>query len=99
MVNYPRPKAGVFAVRQGKPLFENLQRILLGKSLKPYRPQKQYLSLISTGDKRAIATKDAFNLPPHKLLWCWKDWIDRRFMERFQNLPQIGREGEGRKLI
>ncbi len=85
MVNYPRPKAGVFAVRQGKPLFENLQRILLGKSLKPYKPQKQYLSLIGTGDERAIATRGIFTLPPHKLLWCYKDWIDRRFMERFRN--------------
>ena len=92
MINHPRPKAGVFAVRQGKPLFENLQRILLGKSLKPYRPQKQYLSLIGTGDKRAIstmgyayATRGTFTLPPHKLLWYYKDWIDRRFMERFRN--------------
>ncbi|MFN6530343.1 FAD-dependent oxidoreductase [Nostoc sp. ChiSLP03a] len=84
MVNHPRPKAGVFAVRQGKPLFENLQRILLGKSLKPYKPQKQYLSLIGTGDKRAIATRGIFTLPPHKLLWHYKDWIDRRFMERFR---------------
>ncbi|MBN4004161.1 FAD-dependent oxidoreductase [Nostoc sp. LPT] len=84
MVNHPRPKAGVFAVRQGKPLFENLQRILLGKSLKPYRPQKQYLSLIGTGDKRASATRGTFTLPPHKLLWYYKDWIDRRFMERFR---------------
>jgi len=88
MVNHPRPKAGVFAVRQGKPLFENLQRILLSKPLKPYKPQEQYLSLIGTGDKRAIATKGSFTLPPHLLLWCWKDWIDRRFMERFDNLPQ-----------
>ncbi|MGJ5628907.1 FAD-dependent oxidoreductase [Nostoc sp. CALU 1950] len=81
MVNHPRPKAGVFAVRQGKPLFENLQRILLGKSLKPYRPQKEYLSLIGTGDERAIATRGIITLPPHKLLWHYKDWIDRRFME------------------
>ncbi|MBD2609445.1 FAD-dependent oxidoreductase [Scytonema hofmannii FACHB-248] len=83
MVNHPRPKAGVFAVRQGKPLFENLQRILLGKSPLPYKPQKQYLSLIGTGDKRAIATRGFFTLPPHKLLWRLKDWIDRRFMQRF----------------
>ncbi|ALF55869.1 pyridine nucleotide-disulfide oxidoreductase [Nostoc piscinale CENA21] len=82
MVNHPRPKAGVFAVRQGKPLFENLQRMILGKPLKPYIPQQQYLSLIGTGDKRAIATKGAFTLPPHPLTWCWKDWIDRRFMQR-----------------
>ncbi|MEH1902637.1 MAG: FAD-dependent oxidoreductase [Nostoc sp.] len=85
MVNFPRPKAGVFAVRQGKPLFENLQRILLGKALKPYKPQKQYLSLIGTGDERAIATRGIITLPPHKLLWRYKDWIDRRFMEGFRN--------------
>ncbi|MBE8967193.1 FAD-dependent oxidoreductase [Nostocales cyanobacterium LEGE 12452] len=84
MLNHPRPKAGVFAVRQGKPLFENLQRILLGKPLKPYKPQKEYLSLIGTGDGRAIATRGTFTLPPHKLLWHYKDWIDRRFMERFR---------------
>lgn len=84
MLNHPRPKAGVFAVRQGKPLFENLRRILLGKSLKPYIPQKQYLSLIGTGDKRAIATRSIITLPPHKLFWHYKDWIDRRFMERFR---------------
>lgn len=83
MVNHPRPKAGVFAVRQGKPLFDNLQRLLLGKALKPYKPQKQYLSLIGTGDKRAIASRGSFTLPPHKLLWSLKDWIDRRFMQRF----------------
>lgn len=89
MVNYRLPKAGVFAVRQGKPLFENLRRYLLGKPLKPYKPQKQYLSLIGTGDGKAIATKGAFTLPPHKLLWRWKDWIDRRFMARFHNLPEM----------
>lgn len=84
MVNHPRPKAGVFAVRQGQPLFDNLQRTLLGKPLKPYRPQRQYLSLIGTGDKRAIASKGALTSPPHQLFWCWKDGIDRRFMARFE---------------
>jgi selenide,water dikinase len=83
MVNHHCPKAGVFAVRQGKPLFENLQRILLSQGLKPYKPQKEYLSLIGTGDGRAIASKSIFILPPHKLLWLWKDWIDRRFMKQF----------------
>lgn len=89
MVNHPRPKAGVFAVRQGQPLFENLQRVLLRKPLKPYKPQKQYLSLIGTGDGRAIATRGSLTLPPEKLLWRFKDWIDRSFMERFNNLPQM----------
>ncbi|BAZ02283.1 FAD-dependent pyridine nucleotide-disulfide oxidoreductase [Tolypothrix tenuis PCC 7101] len=83
MVNHTRPKAGVFAVRQGKPLFKNLRRFLQGKPLQRYIPQKQYLSLLGTGDGKAIATRGAFTLPPHQLLWFWKDWLDRRFMERF----------------
>jgi pyridine nucleotide-disulfide oxidoreductase family protein len=88
MINYHLPKAGVFAVRQGKPLYENLRRMVLGKSLKSYKPQKAYLSLISTGDGRALATRGNFTLPPHQLLWHWKDCIDRRFMAQFQNLPK-----------
>lgn len=82
--NHPRPKAGVFAVRQGKPLFENLQRTVLGKSLKPYRPQKYYLSLIGTGDQSAIASWGIWGFHS-SLLWRWKDKIDRQFMEQFKS--------------
>ena len=87
MVNYPRPKAGVFAVRQGKPLFENLQQFLLEKPLKPFAPQEQYLGLIGTGNKRAIASRGYF-MWESALLWYWKDWIDRQFMQKFSNLPK-----------
>ncbi|MEG4816056.1 FAD-dependent oxidoreductase [Microcoleus sp. K5-D4] len=87
MVNYPRPKAGVFAVRQGKPLFENLQQFLLEKPLKPFAPQQQYLGLIGTGNKRAIASRGSF-MWESALLWYWKDWIDRQFMQKFSNLPK-----------
>jgi pyridine nucleotide-disulfide oxidoreductase family protein len=88
MINYHLPKAGVFAVRQGKPLYDNLRRMVLGKSLQPYKPQKDYLSLIGTGDGRALATRGNFTLPPHQLLWHWKDCIDRRFMAQFSNLVE-----------
>ncbi|WP_445175487.1 FAD-dependent oxidoreductase [Microcoleus sp.] len=86
MVNYPRPKAGVFAVRQGKPLFENLQQFLLEKPLKPFALQEQYLGLIGTGNKRAIASRGSF-MWESALLWYWKDWIDRQFMQKFSHLP------------
>ncbi|MBV9385945.1 MAG: selenide, water dikinase SelD [Chroococcidiopsidaceae cyanobacterium CP_BM_ER_R8_30] len=89
MVNAPRPKAGVFAVRQGKPLFKNLRRTLLGKPLVRYKPQKQYLSLIGTADGAAIASRGPVGLGPSPLLWRWKDWIDRRFMKRFSDLPAM----------
>jgi selenide,water dikinase len=87
--NHSRAKAGVFAVRQGKPLFENLRRSLLGKNLKKYIPQKDYLSLIGTGDGKAIATRGWLTLPPSKLLWRWKDYIDRKFMSKFRDLPEM----------
>ncbi|HEY9651633.1 MAG TPA: selenide, water dikinase SelD [Coleofasciculaceae cyanobacterium] len=88
MVNYPRPKAGVFAVRQGKPLFQNLQRCLQLEPLKSYKPQKWYLSLIGTGDREAIASWGALGWRS-RLLWRWKDHIDRKFMNRFSHLPEM----------
>ncbi|MBC6480527.1 MAG: FAD-dependent oxidoreductase [Hormoscilla sp. GM7CHS1pb] len=88
MKNYQRPKAGVFAVRQGKPLFENLQQMLLSKPLQPYRPQQEILGLIGTGDGRAIASRGNWGCGPSKLLWVWKDYIDRKFMRLFGDLPR-----------
>jgi selenide,water dikinase len=84
MVRHPHPKAGVFAVRQGKPLVENWRSLLLGKPLKPYIPQPQILALIGTGDGRAIASRGNWGLGPSSWLWWWKDRIDRAFMERFR---------------
>ncbi|WP_071516922.1 selenide, water dikinase SelD [Geitlerinema sp. PCC 9228] len=86
MQRYPRPKAGVFAVRQGKPLFQNLQRALLEKPLQPFTPQKKYLILIGTGQGKAIASRGSCAWGPSPWLWHWKDRIDRQFVARFQNL-------------
>ena len=58
--NKARPKTGVFAVRQGKPLFKNWQNIITKQELKAYIPQQKYLALTGTGERKAIASWGSF---------------------------------------
>ncbi len=82
----PRPKAGVYAVREAPVLFDNLRAALSGGNLRPYKPQRDYLKLVSLGGKSALAEK--FGTARHgPLLWKLKDYIDRKFMTQFDSLP------------
>ena len=91
MVNHPLEKAGVFAVRQGPPLAENLRRAVEGRALKAYRPQRRWLALVSTGDRHAVASRGGLGFEGN-WAWRWKDWIDRRFMAKFNRLPEMEHE-------
>ncbi len=88
MSHAPRPKAGVYAVRQAPVLFDNLVARLSGGDLRSYHPQKDYLKLVSLGGKRALAEKWG-RAATGTALWHWKDRIDRKFMNRFTDLTPM----------
>ena len=89
---HPRPKAGVYAVRQGPVLADNLRALALGRPLREHRPQSRFLSLLSLGDQSAVAERHGFSISG-AWVWRWKDRIDREFMERFSDLPERSMNG------
>ncbi|MEM9176270.1 MAG: selenide, water dikinase SelD [Myxococcota bacterium] len=90
LTNHPWvPRAGVYAVRQGPFLEHNLRARAEGRALRAYRPQRDFLSLLNLGGGRALGAKwgRAFR---GRSVFRLKDWIDRRFMDRFQMLDEGG---------
>jgi len=84
----PRPKAGVFAVRQAPVLFDNIHALLTDKKLETYEPQSDYLKLISLGSKSAAADKYK-RLVKGRALWQLKNKIDQDFMRKLTDLPEM----------
>ncbi|WP_103332281.1 selenide, water dikinase SelD [Pseudotabrizicola formosa] len=90
LTHAPRPKAGVFAVREAPVLLHNLRVAVAGGALRRYRPQRDYLKLVSVGGKVAVA--DKFGLRAGGgWLWRVKDRIDAKFMAKFADYPAMGR--------
>lgn len=79
------PKAGVFAVREAPILWQSLVARITGGKPPRYEPQKSFLSLLNTGDGKALLRYKG--LVSHSR-WAWrlKDRIDRRFMARYRPL-------------
>ena len=92
IVGDPRPKAGVWAVRAGAPLAANLRRAARGKASRRWRPQSDALAIIGLGNGRALAWRSGI-AASGRLVWHWKDWIDRRWMRMYQE-PMAPMQGE-----
>jgi selenide,water dikinase len=82
MLEHPRPRSGVYAVRAGPPLARNLRRALAGLALRAYVPQRRALYLLSAGSRYAVASWGRW-CTEGAWVWRWKDFIDRRFIARF----------------
>ncbi len=88
------PKAGVYAVREGPVLLDNLHRVLGGEAPLPFRAQRDFLTLLNLGDGTALGEKWGQAIQG---AWVFglKDRIDRDFMKRFQVLGASGEELPG----
>ncbi len=86
LANYPEtPKAGVYAVRQAPVLWTSLMAAIEKTPLPSFEPQQGFLSLLNTGDGKALIRYKEF-IGRNRWAWHLKDWIDRRFMSRYQKL-------------
>lgn len=83
------PKAGVYAVREAPVLWKSLLATLEGHDPAArgvcFEPQRGYLSLLNTCDGRAVLNWKVLSFH-HRAAWWLKDWIDRRFVRRYQRL-------------
>lgn len=85
MIDDPRPKAGVYAVRSAPFLTDNLRRAFASLPMKPIRLQRDFLSLVSLGEKRAVGQRGPLAFAG-RWVWQWKDNIDQKFMQQFVDL-------------
>jgi selenide,water dikinase len=92
-VEDPRPKAGVFAVRQAPYLEDNLRRLFAGEPLLAVDLQAQYLSLLALGEQVAVASRNGFALSG-AWVWKWKDYIDQKFMRQFAEMQMVEMQAE-----
>jgi selenide,water dikinase len=91
----PRPKAGVWAVRAGPRLADNLHRAARGQRPRPWRPQAEALAIVGLGHGRALAWRNGVTVSGRLVAW-YKDWIDGRFLRRYAPgaLPRVAAQAE-----
>ena len=79
----PLDKVGVYAVRENPVLYRNLMASLEGKDLQPFDPGGDYLLIFNMGDGTGILRKKRLTFDG-RLAFVIKDYIDRKFMRKFQ---------------
>ncbi len=83
LVETPRPKSGVYAVRSAPPLADNLIAALNEQPLTAFKPQRRALYLLTTSEKHAIASWGNWAFAG-RWVWDWKDRIDRGYIAKLR---------------
>lgn len=87
IADYPKlPKNGVYSVRMGETLYENVVHTLKGSPLVPFVPQSRYLALLNGGQGKALMV---YGDTVASGTWArrWKNKLDREWMESFVLTP------------
>jgi NADH dehydrogenase FAD-containing subunit len=83
----PLAKVGVYAVRQNPVLLHNIIAQLEGSELQTFDPGGDYLLIFNMGDGTGVFQKKWITFGG-RLAFIIKDYIDRRFMKKFQAIEQ-----------
>jgi NADH dehydrogenase FAD-containing subunit len=79
----PLDKVGVYAVRQNPVLYNNLMSALEGEPLQVFSPGGDYLLIFNMGGGKGVLRKKWLTFGG-RLAFIIKDYIDRKFMKKFQ---------------
>lgn len=77
-------RSGVYAVRAGPALANNLRAVLAGVAPAVYKPQAKTLNLLACGEKSAIASWGNWSAQG-RWVWWLKDRIDRGFIQKYSH--------------
>jgi len=76
-------RVGVYAVREGPVLFQNLRAALRGGALTSFRPQSRYVLILNLGDGTGLALWGRW-VARGRWAFRWKNYLDTSFMARYQ---------------
>ncbi len=83
----PLDKVGVYAVRQNPVLYHNLMAALEQAPLEPFDPGPDYLLIFNVGGAKGVLKKSRLVFSG-TLAFKIKDFIDMRFMKKFQDMEK-----------
>jgi NADH dehydrogenase FAD-containing subunit len=88
------PRVGVYAVRENPVLYHNLSKALEGGSMLTFEPQKSFLLILNMGNGQGIFWKNNW-VWKSRLAFLLKNYIDRKFMRKFQISGELDEQSEG----